>query len=79
MCFVSSNVCVVPGGTIPEGCLIAMGAVVVGELPSAKAMYAGVPARLVKMGIEGGAYFRRRRGVVGLDVPEGPASPGAPA
>ncbi len=78
-CFVSSNVSVVPGGTIPEGCVIAMGALVVGELPSARALYAGVPAKVVKTGIEGGAYFRRRRGVVGLDAPDGLEGPGGQA
>jgi len=77
MCFVSSNVCAVPGGTIPEGCAIAMGAVVVGELPTGKAMHAGVPAKPVKMRIEDGACFRRRRGVVGLDEPDGLANPGS--
>ena len=74
MCLISSSVCVVPGATI-----LAMGAVVVGKLPSAKATYAGVPAKLIKTGIEGGAYFRRRRGVVGLDEPGGPANAGSPA
>jgi hypothetical protein len=71
MCFVSSNVCVVPGATI-----LAMDAVVIGELQRAKGMDAGVAAKLLKMGIEGGAYFRRSRGVAGLHVPDGLAHPG---
>jgi acetyltransferase-like isoleucine patch superfamily enzyme len=74
-CFVSSNVSMVPGSRVPPGCLIAMGAVVVGQLKTAEAVYAGVPAKLVKSNIEG-AYFRRQRGFTGLGTADpGPEQP----
>jgi acetyltransferase-like isoleucine patch superfamily enzyme len=67
-CLVSSNVCMTPGASIPDRSVIAMGAVVVGHLEVVGALYGGVPARLLRSGIDTGAYFRRARGYVGLKI-----------
>jgi maltose O-acetyltransferase len=42
-----SNVTVLPGVTVGEGCVVAAGSVVTRDLP-ANGLYAGVPARLVR-------------------------------
>lgn len=65
-CFVSSNVSLTPGSYVPPRSLVAMGAVVVGELTQEGALYAGVPARAARTGLESGAYFIRKTGFVGL-------------
>jgi acetyltransferase-like isoleucine patch superfamily enzyme len=65
-CFVSSNVCLTPGARIPDRSVIAMGAVVVGDLAPAGALYGGVPARVLRATVDTGSYFRRTRGHVGL-------------
>lgn len=65
-CFVSSNVCLTPGASIPDRCTVAMGAVVVGELAPAGALFGGVPARVLRATPATGRYFRRTRGFVGL-------------
>lgn len=46
-CWIGSNVIVLPGTTINEGCVIAAGSVVKGNLES-NCLYAGNPATLVK-------------------------------
>ena len=65
-CFVSSNVCVTSGASIPDRSAVAMGAVVVGDLGPAGALYGGVPARVLRSTVDTGKYFRRTRGFVGL-------------
>jgi acetyltransferase-like isoleucine patch superfamily enzyme len=65
-CFVSSNVCLTPGSSIPDRSTVAMGAVVVGELSPAGALFGGVPARVIRSNVDSGKYFRRSRGLVGL-------------
>lgn len=65
-CFVGSNVKVVPGSTIPDRCVVAMGAVVTGQLDQTDSLYAGVPARRVK-DADNAAYVERRTGYV--DIP----------
>ena len=60
----SSNVKIAPGTTIPSECVLAMGTVAIGTLPEEGVLYAGVPARVKRRGINAGAYFRRREGVV---------------
>lgn len=62
--FVSSNVLVTPGAAIPDRCVIAMGATVVGRLSQSGMLYGGVPARPLKS-IEGAKYFDREKGFVG--------------
>lgn len=68
-CFVSSNVCVVAGSYIPNRSAVAMGAVVVGDLQPEGSLFGGVPARVIRSGIDTGAWFNRRKGFVWL-VPE---------
>lgn len=63
-CLVSSNVLIAPGASIPDACLVAMGATVVKELPTPGMLYAGTPARPLKS-VEG-RYFTREKGFVGL-------------
>lgn len=63
-CFVGSNVLVTPGASIPDRCVIAMGATVVGRLPNRGTLYGGVPAKALKT-VDEGAYFARERGFVG--------------
>ena len=65
-CFVSSNVCVTPGASIPDRSVVAMGAVVVGDLAPAGALFGGVPAQVLRSTVDTGRYFRRTRGFVGL-------------
>ena len=74
-CFISSNVSLTPGSRVPPKSLVAMGAVVVGCLTQEGALYAGVPARAIRLGIESGVYFSRRRGFVGLVRDDEPAEP----
>jgi acetyltransferase-like isoleucine patch superfamily enzyme len=62
--FVGSNVLVTPGAAIPDRCVIAMGATVVGRLSESGMLYGGVPARPLK-GIEDARYFDRQKGFVG--------------
>jgi acetyltransferase-like isoleucine patch superfamily enzyme len=66
--FVSSNVCVTPGASIPDRSVVAMGAVVVGHLEQTGALYGGVPARALRSNVYAGAYFRREHGYVGLEI-----------
>lgn len=75
-CFVSSNVCVTPGASIPDRSVVAMGAVVVGDLAPADALFGGVPARVIRVHEDAGKYFRRIHGFVGLAAVD-PADPGA--
>jgi acetyltransferase-like isoleucine patch superfamily enzyme len=63
-CFVGSNVLVTPGAAIPDRCVIAMGATVVGRLSESGMLYGGVPARPLKS-IEDARYFDREKGFVG--------------
>ena len=65
-CFVSSNVCVVAGASIPSRSIVAMGAVVVGRLEHSGSLYGGVPARELRTNVDTGRWFRRTRGFVGL-------------
>ncbi|MFL5679353.1 MAG: hypothetical protein ACJ77B_01985 [Chloroflexota bacterium] len=65
-CITSANVCFAPGSVLPDRSVVAMGAVVVGELTDQGAMYAGVPARVVRHGIDGGRWFSRKRGYLGV-------------
>lgn len=67
-CLVSSNVKIAPGARIPDRSVVAMGAVVVGDLGEPGMLYAGVPARRVKE-VGGGAFFARRD--AGVQLPDG--------
>jgi acetyltransferase-like isoleucine patch superfamily enzyme len=71
-CFVSSNVCVAPGASVPDRSAVAMGAVVVGDLVPTGALFGGVPARVLRENVDSGDYFTRSQGFVGLTSP-GPA------
>ncbi len=62
-CFIGSDVRITPGSRIPDRCVIAMGAVVVGALPDTDTVYAGVPARPLKH-IGEAAYFSREKGYI---------------
>jgi len=57
-CLVSSNVRVTPGSVVGDRCVLAMGAVVVGELTQPRMLYAGVPAKPVKE-LGDAAFFDR--------------------
>lgn len=72
-CFLSSNICIVPGAEIENEVVVAMGAVVVGHLEPTRS-YGGIPAKPIQSSANSGAYFRRRRGVVGLS-PEADPEP----
>jgi carbonic anhydrase/acetyltransferase-like protein (isoleucine patch superfamily) len=61
-CLVGSNSALVPGCSIPDRCLIAMGSVVSGRLESPGHLYAGTPAR-ARRPVEGD-YFVRTEGAV---------------
>ena len=65
-CLVGSNVQIVPGASIADRSVIAMGSVVVGALESGACLYGGVPARRIKQ-VDGGAYFER--GQAFADIP----------
>jgi acetyltransferase-like isoleucine patch superfamily enzyme len=62
-CFVGSDVRITAGSVIPERCVVAMGAVVAGELQEPGMVYGGVPARALKQAGPG-EYFRRALGRV---------------
>jgi UDP-3-O-[3-hydroxymyristoyl] glucosamine N-acyltransferase len=65
-CFLSSNICIVPGAEVDDQVVVAMGAVIVGHLEGGRS-YGGVPAKTIRTNARSGEYFRRRRGVVGLE------------
>lgn len=46
-CWIGASVTIVPGATIGEGCIVAAGAVVAGEL-APDGLYGGVPARRIR-------------------------------
>lgn len=77
-CFISSNVCVTPGASIPDRSVVAMGGVVVGDLAPAGALFGGVPARVLRQNVDTGRYFGRTRGIVGLGA-DGEAAGGGTA
>lgn len=56
-CLISSCVLIVPGVTIADRCVVAMGAVVASSLTESDSLYAGVPA--VRKRAVSGNYFRR--------------------
>lgn len=58
-CYVGSDVRIVPGSSIPDRCVIAMGSVVAGKLAESNTLYGGVPARPLKS-VDEGAYFSRK-------------------
>lgn len=47
-CWICANVLILPGVVIPDGCVIAAGAVVTKPLPEPNCLYAGVPAQFVR-------------------------------
>ena len=61
-CFISSNVCIAPGATIADRCVVGMGAVVIGALSTEGVLYAGVPAKESGRETYAGGYFARERG-----------------
>lgn len=69
-CLIGSNVRMVPGSSIPERCVIGMGAVVAGTLREQQTLYGGVPARTIKR-LPPGGYFERQFGWVGPVSNEG--------
>jgi acetyltransferase-like isoleucine patch superfamily enzyme len=64
-CLIGSNAKIVPGARIPNRCVVAMGAVVVGALAEEGFLYAGVPARPVKP-VGDGLYFTRTTSDAGI-------------
>lgn len=56
-CLISSCVRIVPGVTIADRCVVAMGAVVADSLTESDGLYAGVPA--IRKRAVSGDYFRR--------------------
>ncbi len=71
-CLVGSNVVLVPGVTVPDGCLVAMGSVLKGELPLAGHLYAGNPATARRP--VSGAHFTRTEGYVSVPTSSTPPS-----
>jgi acetyltransferase-like isoleucine patch superfamily enzyme len=69
-CFLSSNVCLVAGASVPSRTAVAMGAVVVGQLEHSGALYGGVPARLLRSSVDRGKWFHRRLAFTGITSPE---------
>ena len=65
-CLVSSDVRIVPGSRVPDRSIVAMGSVVAGVLPETDSLYAGVPARRIRM-IQDREFFHRTSGQV--DIP----------
>jgi carbonic anhydrase/acetyltransferase-like protein (isoleucine patch superfamily) len=63
-CLISSNIVFVPGCSIPDRCLVAMGSVVKGDLPLAGHLYAGSPAT-AKRPVDGD-HFDRTEGYVSV-------------
>ncbi|MCD2196077.1 hypothetical protein LQ327_22145 [Actinomycetospora endophytica] len=61
-CLIGSNTSLVPGCSIPDRCLVAMGSVVVGRLESPGHLYAGSPASARRPVC--GEYFVRTEGAV---------------
>jgi acetyltransferase-like isoleucine patch superfamily enzyme len=59
---VGSNVNCVPGSSVPDRCVIGMGATIVGPLETPDSLYVGCPARRVRE--VDGSYFTRSIGVV---------------
>ena len=57
-CFIGSNARLTPGSVLVDRCVVAMGAVVVGELTQSETLYAGVPAKPIKR-FEHAAFFER--------------------
>lgn len=51
-CFIGNGVSIQKGSVIPEKAVIAAKSVVTGVLQNAESLYAGIPARLVKQGIQ---------------------------
>ena len=62
-CLISSNVAIAPGSVIADHSLIAMGAIVAGDLAKSGMLWAGVPAKPIKY-VGSGLYFKRLVGFV---------------
>lgn len=73
-CFISSNVCLVPGAVVGDRAVVAMGAVVVGHLEGGQ-LHGGVPAQRIPSDIASGRYFVRLHGVVGVSGSEVASNP----
>jgi len=61
-CFIGSDVRITSGSQIPDRCIVAMGAVVAGQLAEEGMLYGGVPAKPIKP-VEG-EFFKRSVGFV---------------
>lgn len=60
-CYIGSNARFTPGSSVPDACVVGMGAVVVGHLDQPNLLYGGVPARPIRPA-GNGEYFRRETG-----------------
>ena len=47
--WIAANVTVCPGSVIPNNCVVAAGACVVGKLKESNCLYGGIPARKIRM------------------------------
>jgi acetyltransferase-like isoleucine patch superfamily enzyme len=63
-CFLGSDCRVVAGSTILSNVIVAMGAVVAGNLSEPYSLYGGIPAKFIKR-VDGAKYFSRQSGWVG--------------
>jgi serine acetyltransferase len=54
-CFVGANALILPGVTIGDQCIIAAGAVVIGDVPKGS-LVAGNPAKVIRSGITTGRF-----------------------
>lgn len=66
-CFISSNVSVVPGAACADRIVVAMGAVVKGDLDLVGQLYGGVPAKALGPARNEG-FVGRDQGAVGVEV-----------
>jgi acetyltransferase-like isoleucine patch superfamily enzyme len=64
-CMLGSSVQFAPGVSVPNFCVVAMGAVVTEEFTETHCLIAGNPATIIRNLPEDAAYFRRTRGWIG--------------
>ena len=61
-CMIGSNVCFAPGASVPDYCVVGMGAVVTNQFTESYKLIAGNPARTIRELPHDAAYFHRERG-----------------
>jgi acetyltransferase-like isoleucine patch superfamily enzyme len=73
-CYVGSEVRLAPGASLPEGCILGLGSVLIGAIDQPGSLVAGVPARVVRpLGPEDQVLVRRK---TRKDIPDNLYGPG---